>query len=257
MIESVFYKDLQPLQLLEKVKKCPVAYLPIGTLEWHGRHMPLGTDMIVPESVFAKVAEKIGGVVLPPLFLAPDIKQKIKGKKFAGMEICGFEKDKPNQLYGNCYHISVKLYYKILESVLENLKRNGFKYLVAHGHGPSMNNLNLFKKKFLKKFGIQCFTLFDLGYKDEDGIQTDHAAANETSLIMAIKKEWVDIENLNQDSIPVAIWGKDPREAASVEYGTTLIEKNVEKVAESLKNIVKPAGDFTEIKFCNVKNLLG
>ena len=68
------------------------------------------------------------------------------------MEICGFEKDKPNQLYGNCYHISVKLYYKILESVLENLKRNGFKYLVAHGHGPSMNNFNLFKKKFLKKY---------------------------------------------------------------------------------------------------------
>ena len=50
---------------------------------------------------------------------------------------------------------------------------------------------------------------------------------------------------------------KDPREAASVEYGTTLIEKNVEKVAESLKNIVEPAGEFTEIRFCNVKNLLG
>jgi hypothetical protein len=74
---------------------------------------------------------------------------------------------------------------------------------------------------------------------------------------MAINKDWVDIENLNEDPIPVAIWGKDPREAASVEYGTSLIEKTVEKVAESLNIIVNPAGDFTEIKFCNVKSLLG
>lgn len=257
MIESVFYKDLQPAQLLEKVKKCPVAYLPIGTLEWHGRHMPLGTDMLIPENVFAKVAEKIGGVVLPPIFLAPDIQQKIKRQKFTGMEICGFEKDKPNQLYGNCYHISKKLYYKILEAVLANLKRNGFKYLVAHGHGPSMNNFNLFKEKFFKKFGIKCFTIFDLGFTDEEGIQTDHAAANETALIMGINPKWVDIEKLNEDENLVAIWGKDPRKFASEEKGQTLIEKNVEKVAENLKNIVEPAGDFTEIKFYNVKNLLG
>ena len=57
MINSVFYKDLQPAQLLEKITNCPIAYLPIGTLEWHGRHMPLGTDMLIPETVFAKVAE--------------------------------------------------------------------------------------------------------------------------------------------------------------------------------------------------------
>ena len=96
-----------------------------------------------------------------------------------------------------------------------------------------------------------------MGFTETDGIQTDHAASNETSLVMSINSKLVDIENLNQDEIPVAIWGKDPREAASVEYGTTLIEKNVEKVAESLKNIVEPAGEFTEIRFCNVKNLLG
>ena len=121
MIDSVFYKDLQPAQLLAKVRKCPVAYIPIGTLEWHGRHLPLGTDMMIPENIFAKVAEKFGGVVFPPLFLAPDIQQKIKGKKFAGMEICGFQKNLPNQLYGNCYHISRKLFYQILEGILENL----------------------------------------------------------------------------------------------------------------------------------------
>ena len=129
MIDSVFYKDLQPAQLWEKVKACPIAYIPIGTLEWHGLHMPLGTDMMIPENVFAQIAKKFGGIVLPPLFLAPDIQQKIKGKKFVGMEICGFEKNKPNQLFGNCYHISNKLFYKILDGILQNLQRNGFEYV--------------------------------------------------------------------------------------------------------------------------------
>ena len=82
MVNSVFYKDLQPEQLLSKVNAFPVACLPIGTLEWHGRHMPLGTDMLVPEAVFEKVAKNVGGVVLPPLFLAPDIQQKINPMNF-------------------------------------------------------------------------------------------------------------------------------------------------------------------------------
>lgn len=258
MIESVFYKDLQPAQLLAKVRKCPVAYIPIGTLEWHGRHLPLGTDMMIPENIFAKVAEKFGGVVFPPLFLAPDIQQKIKGKKFAGMEICGFQKNQPNQLYGNCYHISRKLFYQMLEGILENLARNGFKYLVAHGHGPSMNDFSKCKTKFLKKYGIKCFTLFDLGFTGKEGIQTDHAAANETSLIMAINKDLVDVENLNQDEIPVAIWGSDPRKEASVEFGNKLISTNVEKIIESLSQIVdeKDFAKLDDMHFENIKSLI-
>lgn len=259
MINSVFYKDLQPAQLLEKITNCPIAYLPIGTLEWHGRHMPLGTDMLIPETVFAKVAESAGGVVLPPLFLAPDIKQKINGKKFAGMEICGFEENKPNQLFGNCYHISEKLFYKILNGILENLKRNGFKYLVAHGHGPSMNDFSKYKGKFQKKYGIKCFTLFDLGFTETDGIQTDHAASNETSLVMSINSKLVDIENLNQDEIPVAIWGKDPRTDASIEYGDKLISTNVEQVVISLKKITENLDNsqLPKIEFSNIKSLIG
>ena len=125
MINSVFYKDLQPIQLLEKVKTCPLAFLPLGTLEWHGRHMPLGTDMMIPEKIFSEIATNFGGVVLPPLFLAPDIQQKLNGQTFAGMEICGFEEGKPHALFGNAYHISDKLYFKILESIVKNLKKNG------------------------------------------------------------------------------------------------------------------------------------
>lgn len=258
MIDSVFYKDLQPAQLWEKVKACPIAYIPIGTLEWHGLHMPLGTDMMIPENVFAQIAKKFGGIVLPPLFLAPDIQQKIKGKKFVGMEICGFEKNKPNQLFGNCYHISNKLFYKILDGILQNLQRNGFEYLIAHGHGPSMNDFGKYKSKFYKKYGIKCFTLFDLGFSEKDGIQTDHAAYNETSLMMATNSKLVDIENLSDNEIPVASWGKDPRQTSSIEHGENLISINVEQVVSNLKKITENQGEtqLPSMTFTNVKSLI-
>ena len=51
-----------------KNKGDAVAYLPLGTLEWHGPHMPLGADGIQSKELFIRVAEKVGGVVLPLLF---------------------------------------------------------------------------------------------------------------------------------------------------------------------------------------------
>jgi creatinine amidohydrolase len=34
--------------------------LPIGTIEPHGTHLPLGTDAIIPEELSLKIAEKTG-----------------------------------------------------------------------------------------------------------------------------------------------------------------------------------------------------
>ena len=39
----------------------PVAFLPLGTLEWHGPHMPLGADGIQSKELFIELAGKMGG----------------------------------------------------------------------------------------------------------------------------------------------------------------------------------------------------
>ena len=68
-MEKVLYEELCPEEFKERLKECPIAYLPLGTLEWHGPHLPLGADGIQPLGLFVRVAEKIGGIVLPTLFL--------------------------------------------------------------------------------------------------------------------------------------------------------------------------------------------
>src|SRR5207247_2655307 len=45
----------------------PVVILPIGALEEHGRHLPLGADMIQPLHVLDEVARRSGAFVAPPI----------------------------------------------------------------------------------------------------------------------------------------------------------------------------------------------
>ena len=65
---SVQYERLRPAQIVERREACPVAYLPIGTIEWHGEHNPVGLDTLKMHQLLIECARKIGGLVLPPLY---------------------------------------------------------------------------------------------------------------------------------------------------------------------------------------------
>jgi creatinine amidohydrolase len=45
----------------------PIVILPVGSLEQHGPHTPLGTDTMIPLAIAKAVAERIGALVAPPL----------------------------------------------------------------------------------------------------------------------------------------------------------------------------------------------
>ncbi|MCI6432882.1 MAG: hypothetical protein SPF19_13270 [Oliverpabstia sp.] len=36
MADKVLYEELCPKEFEERITVCPIAYLPLGTLEWHG-----------------------------------------------------------------------------------------------------------------------------------------------------------------------------------------------------------------------------
>ena len=61
-MRTVRFELLRPGELLEEMKRFSVAYLPVGPLEWHGPHMPFGTDPLDAQAVALGIAEKIGGV---------------------------------------------------------------------------------------------------------------------------------------------------------------------------------------------------
>ena len=71
-MEKVQYSELLPWEFRQRIQQRPVAYLPLGTLEWHGEHLPLGSDAIQSESLMIECARRFGGIVLPPIHLGPD-----------------------------------------------------------------------------------------------------------------------------------------------------------------------------------------
>lgn len=66
---AVQYELLRPAEVKLLRERCPVVYIPVGSLEWHGVHNPLGTDGLKAHAICCEAALRYGGVVLPTLFL--------------------------------------------------------------------------------------------------------------------------------------------------------------------------------------------
>lgn len=235
-MEKVLYAELTPKDFQTRLEAAPIAYLPLGTLEWHGAHLPLGSDGLQSQGFFVELARRAGGIVLPMLFFGPDRVKEVEGEVFYGMDYHGFPEVPPQQLAGSAYWMSDELFLRVLESVLKQLRRVGFRIVVAHGHGPSTNAFRDHIEQWSGKFGLRLFICWRDDESDGLGIQTDHAAANETSLVMALHPDLVQMENLPQDPDvwPVAVGGKDPREHASPETGRRAIEMQAERMAALL-----------------------
>jgi creatinine amidohydrolase len=59
---------LLPHQLTAALAARPVAYLPLGSIEFHGAHLPIGLDALTAHGVCLRAAARDGGIVLPPLY---------------------------------------------------------------------------------------------------------------------------------------------------------------------------------------------
>ncbi len=62
------FEELRPDALQEIVSKTPVAYWPLGLIEHHGWHLPVGLDGIKAGRLCQRIAARTGGLVLPVMW---------------------------------------------------------------------------------------------------------------------------------------------------------------------------------------------
>jgi len=242
---TVLYTELTPTEFRQRLAQAPIAYLPLGTLEWHGEHLPLGSDGLQSHGFFQRLAREVGGIVLPMLFLGPDRRQVMDGRELYGMDICHAQDEsqcyETQQLDGSAYWVPDETFGIILDATLKQLARAGFRIVVGHGHGPSTKFYQEHAAEWKARYGLECLVCWG-GEHDREGlgIQVDHAAMNETSLMMALHPEMVHMEYLHEDldQWPVAVGGRDPRVHASPELGRRAIALNVERMAGILRAIL-------------------
>jgi creatinine amidohydrolase len=230
--QKVMYAELLPHEFRARLKERPIAYLPLGTLEWHGEHLPLASDAIQSERLMMECARRFGGIVMPPIHLGPDRARPLEdGRVLYGMDYAP-STTPPRQLDGSCYWIPAGLHLLIVDAILAQLKRAGFRAVFGDGHGPSRTSWaeNIAEREV--RFGLKLFGVTK-SMAGQWKSQVDHAARNETSLMLHYRPELVDLTRLPRDRAekPVGVGGEDPRDATAA-YGRECMEKSIELVRQ-------------------------
>ena len=252
--DLVEYALLTPTDFRARLAESPIAYLPLGTLEWHGEHLPLGSDGLQSFSFMKDLAREAGGIVLPMLYLGPDGMRTEGEKELYGMDFWLSEEEgemqmPAQQLDGSSYWVPDELFHQIMDHTIKQLARAGFRIIVAHGHGPSTNHVIEHWQEWEQKYNVLVFTCWSWNVRGENdaeasekaeqeglGIMIDHAASNESSLMMYYYPELVHMEQLSDhaDQWPLAVAGKDPRLYASAEQGQRAVEFQLERMTQVL-----------------------
>ena len=215
----------------------PIAYLSLGTLEWHGEHLPLGADSIQSEALMIAAARAYGGIVLPPLFLGPDRRTELNdGKYLVGMDTA--KSTEPHQqLTGSAYWVSYDFFKQLLEQILEQLRRAGFKAVFADGHGPSRRTWREMMPAWEKQFSLKLFGVTETMISSWD-YMNDHAARNETSITQYIEPGLVDLRVFTNgaDSPLLGVNGEHPY-LANADYGEQVFKKALQMIGDLIQEI--------------------
>jgi creatinine amidohydrolase len=243
--EKVLYEELTPSEFSARLADCPVAYLPLGTIEWHSNHLPLGSDGLQSEEFFKRLAAEVGGIVLPKLFIGPDgYDTLINGNEYYGMDCgkvfsdqCTYE---IQQLTGSAYWVPDSTFDSMMNGIMKQLSRAGFRIVIAHGHGPSTSYIGSHAKEFKDRYKLTVMNCWGNDSADLC-LQCDHAGANETSIMMYVRPELVEMGNLPKDTAiwPLGMLGKDPRTHASRAFGKSIVDFEINKMATVIRDELK------------------
>ena len=247
MDNTVEYINMRPRYMVERRDAMPVAYIGLGILEWHGMHNPLGLDGIKAHGIACHLAKRLGGVVMPPNFWG-DYRMEFAEVEFdadfrtdfslpenhfdhtvhmsrlMGVEQSAYLKDgERSKQYGGW-----ELWEKLIVRVMFQIETLGFKAIVMiPGHYPSCAALDRAIERYINEGG-QCriLSLSELNFTDCD-YTGDHAAATETSMMMALNPELIDLDELDSDQAKpnIGVIGLDPRTHASKELGERILAK--------------------------------
>jgi creatinine amidohydrolase len=232
--KKIRYAELLPHEFEARLKARPVGYLPLGTLEWHGPQSPLGADFIQASAILERAAERFGGIVFPPVWLGPDdITIGDDGRSLIGMD---HDPTPPRQLPGSLYWVPHGLFLLWMEAILGQAKRAGFRCLVVEGHGPSRDTWGRGSKRWRRQYGLHLVSAAD--FPGAWATQTDHAGRNETSILMAVVPDLVDLSRLpsSRKEKPLGVFGEDPRDSTAA-YGEELIETTLALIGAKLDEL--------------------
>jgi len=185
---------LRPAQLNEEMSKCPMVFLPIGPLEYHGPHLPVGMDPINATQAALETCRRIGkGVVHPTLFWGTERERPEWMLKSLGFKknqwVVGM--DFPTALWQSHYY-SEQIFGLVLASTLEMLISRGYKLIViTNGHGAwnQLQTIDRLALEFTRNTNALVLWKLAIAMDVHEREMMGHADVFETSLMLYYEKE--------------------------------------------------------------------
>ncbi|MGL4677006.1 MAG: creatininase family protein [Brevinema sp.] len=165
----------------------PIIILPLGAVEQHGYHLPLGTDYMIAEHLSYQIAEQIEALVAPPMPF---------GYSWVWRDILG----------------TLSIEQDHMESVLKDLAHSSYRwgaklFVVINGHEANNNTLKYIsrelgdesKHKFLYLFYPKLKQVYNQYCSSETWNGIFHADEFETSLMLTIDPSAVQMEKAQKE----------------------------------------------------------
>lgn len=216
------------------------ALVPVGSLEQHGRHLPVATDLIIASHITKLVAKRLGAFVLPPINYGISIEH--------------------SPLFNVSLRYSTLI--NLTHDISKSLSKRGLKNVIyVNGHHGNSGALQYVAHYLGQSDSDKEFSAFSLNYWNMMDIEFDHGGETETSIMLAIRSDYVRMDRAepgtvnrrklkgtyqtltnNPGSFPKisknGVWG-DPRNATATK-GQELLDqiiKNIAKVILELEDL--------------------
>jgi creatinine amidohydrolase len=238
---------LRPAQIVARRTECPVAYIPIGTIEWHGVHNPTGADTLQAEGLALLCAKKGGGLVFPPLYYGESRLEALMEANARDRERIAEEMALPadNFLPDRQPFAATEQavnYHKLLLHILAEAETLGFELgVLVAGHYPLIDHaraavLQFNQREFSKQHGMLAWAFVDyLLVRDQYDCAGDHAAGWETSHLLALHPETVDLAQLPSKGEPlVGVGGRMLPQDATPKFGQETLEAAADIVVQEV-----------------------
>ncbi len=180
------WENLTSLEFEQQIIACKgVGILPIGVLEAHASHLPLGSDMLAAHAIACAAAEEEPAIVFPAYPYGINAESA--------------------HLPGSLV-IRLDLLFSLLENICDEMARNGMEKIILYSeHGGNRYYLPQFVQMLPAKQKTYTVYYADLPFypNAEEIIEADefgHAGEAETSLMLHIAPQLVHMEKLPSET---------------------------------------------------------
>jgi creatinine amidohydrolase/Fe(II)-dependent formamide hydrolase-like protein len=188
---KILWEEMFPDEFVELRNRHPVCYMAYGLAEPHGPYNALGLDFVKARAIVERAAREHGGIVAPPFAWHIQENPAFHTGPEGWLTRVGVIQPLSSS-------ISTELFFKTALYQIRAFDARGFRaaILVTGHYGGLEKTLRLLCEHYLEQSGspIRLYACADWELIDYQDYRGDHAGVCETSQLMALRPELVDLK---------------------------------------------------------------